>query len=341
MTSPGDFAATSGPALQGKRVELYDGGDPSLSSAELLSRCNARLWWAYQRGDTRALSVAMLELSRGLDALRVMSSPEQWQAVRAQCRRHTLNGLLRRDPLIRWSQDNAGGNLSQPTLLDFICRTRPTTQERTQLDGAALRLNLTTTGMPFARALRRRRHSLASLIDSVAVPTGKARILCVGAGHARELALSVAARNGAIARFVAFDPNREALQVLRRDHPRVPIELVCKPLRWLLVGNQGLGSFDLIYGAGLYDQLSGGLARILTTMLCGWLVPGGLLVGSNMMHGSLERGFVEAILDLQIQYRSARELEAATGDLMSDIVESVTVTLDQTGHVGYLSLVRA
>jgi SAM-dependent methyltransferase len=100
-----------------------------------------------------------------------------------------------------------------------------------------------------------------------------------------------------------------------------------------------LGSFDLVYTAGLMDYLSDRLAARLIKTLAKLLNPGGRLIVTNFVPGIVERGYMEAIMDWTLKYRTPDELERLAAPLQTDI-GSAQVQLDASGQIAYLMIER-
>ncbi len=172
-----------------------------------------------------------------------------------------------------------------------------------------------------ANALLRER--LARKIDMTALRVPKARILSLGCGHLREASSSAAFAQLRLGMFAVLDPDRSALAEMARAHGNVPgLVLLGGTVRDLLTGVLAPSGFDLVYTAGLYDQLPHPVASALTAVLVQALNPNGELVVATF----------------------ARK-QAALRSLCSIVPRDETISLetfaDETGCVSYLELVRA
>jgi hypothetical protein len=81
------------------------------------------------------------------------------------------------------------------------------------------------------------------------------------------------------------------------DHRELPIEPYRGSLLTLLRPGNPLGTFDLIYSAGLYDYLSADVALRLTAKLATMLKPEGRLLIANMLPGLPARRTVHGSAD--------------------------------------------
>jgi extracellular factor (EF) 3-hydroxypalmitic acid methyl ester biosynthesis protein len=68
--------------------------------------------------------------------------------------------------------------------------------------------------------------------------------------------------------------------------------------------------YDLVYCAGLFDYLSDPICRRLTSIMYEWLVPGGLLIATNVHPSNPMRKGMEHLLDWHLTYRTAPQLFA-------------------------------
>jgi len=77
---------------------------------------------------------------------------------------------------------------------------------------------------------------------------------------------------------------------------------------------ESLGDFDLIYSAGLYDDLPDGLTRRLTRHLTRRLLqmlrPAGRLLIANFVPGGTGRGYIELFMDGSLILRKETAMRA-------------------------------
>ena len=98
---------------------------------------------------------------------------------------------------------------------------------------------------------------------------------------------------------------------------------------------------DLVYCAGLFDYLTSEVCEMLLRVLYGLLLPGGLLLATNV-DASLNssRGFrhsMEYMLDWNLIFRTGRELEALGEGAVADEA-GCRVESDLTGVNNFLSI---
>ncbi len=88
--------------------------------------------------------------------------------------------------------------------------------------------------------------------------------MTIASGHLREADASVALKDGGIKRWVALDQDPLSVGSVARDFNGTCIEAIDGSVRDIVLRTQALGSFDLIYAAGLYDYLNDRVAIKLT-----------------------------------------------------------------------------
>lgn len=194
---------------------------------------------------------------------------------------------------------------------------------------------------PAARALRLRRQLLAREIDQAcARHAGQARILCVGAGHLRELDLARNVRPGRLQQLIAVDGNPQHLQVIERCYAWMGVKARPGGLPQLLGGLTELVGFDLIYAADALEQLDDASAAQLLRNLFDRLAIGGRLLLCNFQPGVSGIAYLEGLLDWHPRYRS----DAALLDLLRGIparaLGSAGVRHDLGACVGFLEVQR-
>jgi extracellular factor (EF) 3-hydroxypalmitic acid methyl ester biosynthesis protein len=151
----------------------------------------------------------------------------------------------------------------------------------------------------------------------------KARILNLGCGPAQEIQeFLVQSELSDFAKFTLLDFNDETLQhttealnLKKRDYGRKTIiELAKKSVQQVLkdsMRSQELcrgQPFDLIYCAGLFDYLPDHICKNLMTIFYGSVVPGGLVLATNVAPEAPNRGSLELILDWHLIYRDAAKV---------------------------------
>lgn len=293
------------------------------------------------------LDSALHKLSVGdtINAFRILSHPlttlwtearsSAWaEAVKQQCRQHPVHQWLQRDPYTNRAAVKPRGYAGDAVMMDYIYHNQ--LPQHTDAQGAAIFSVLTKTFT--SMSVRYRRHLLRSLIDDAVATTPAARILSVAAGHAREVEGSLAMTPLFDGEFVALDQDAESCAEIMRMQAGQRVRAVNMGVIELLKGGaQGLGSFDLIYSAGLYDYLSDTLSRRLTRLLLQMLRPGGRLVLANFVPNTSDRGYMELFMDWHLVFRNESQMCKIATDAGAGSLRSF---LDPHRNVVYVELTR-
>lgn len=295
--------------------------------------------------DTPAVHVAkafeyFAELRAGLDS-------ENWQTlVKNQIAHHPTVNRLRECPLTARCAHKPRGYAGDAVMIDYIYGAG----DVAGLPNTALAQSLFayTTASPPSRAVRYRRHRLADLIDTCATENAHRqkpglRILSVAAGHARELELSAAFRNGFVSEFVALDQDAASLDEIRSTYANTSTKITTLEMgvKSLLSGKNGLGKFDLIYSAGLYDYLDTPLAMRLTAKLFDLLGPNGRLLYANFATDIFSIGYMEAAMDWWLIYRDAAQTRALSDEVDKSQVSSTNEYEDPGRNIYFVELQRS
>jgi SAM-dependent methyltransferase len=283
---------------------------------------------------------AMHVLFQRLGDLWSAAGRERWSEIVQECRRHRLHALLEQDPFTSRARAKPRGSADDAVVFDYIYRGLAAPEVATVGDLGQAIFDYTAGMSAIARAVRARRDMLAAHIDAAADRVHRPRILAVACGHLREAALSFAVRTGAVGALVAVAQDRESLAVVNDAYGTVPeIEVVPGTAGDLLAGKLELSNFDLIYAAGLYDYLPDEPARALTTNLACRLAPGGRLLVGNLSPAPHVVGFMEALMDWPLVWRTQAQV-AALADVQAGLVASCTSFVDATETIAYLELTR-
>jgi SAM-dependent methyltransferase len=271
---------------------------------------------AEEIADPSRLQSGMDNLVEGLRSLRRRVPSDSWEwFCRTVCVSHPVRYLVHQDPLTERSFFKPRGYPGDPVLLDFFYGGAPVSTQLAQATDLGKTLYGYTSTTRVARALRRRREILASIIDKVSAATEGARILTLDCGHLREAEICAALRDRKVDRFLALDRDPESLRVVQEKFGPLGVETAMCTVQELLEDPKGLGSFDLIYSAGLYDYLHRGLATRVTEALFKMTRSGGSLLVTNLVGGIRDVGYMEAFMDWKLEYRDANEMFGLTAVL--------------------------
>ena len=269
-----------------------------------------------------SVDTAMDQLMGGLDQLRRAWSWTEWRHFATViAREHPLFRLIQEDPCTRRAFEKPRGYPGDAALLDYIYDgVNATARLPATTSRLGRRLFSYTTATQTCRAVCARRALLTQTVDAVARNVLNARILAVAAGHLREAQQSQALRDGAIGAWVALDQDATSLQIACQADPAgAVIQTVPASIQAVLRNKVPLGSFDLIYAAGLYDYLGQPIARKLTHQLFAMLRPRGRLLIGNVVAHMPGAAYMEAYMDWWLIYRN----RDAMGDLMATLPANV------------------
>lgn len=250
-----------------------------------------------------------------------------------EVRRHPLFETCQQDPYTARAFRKPRGYAGDAVMMDFVysgrapAGTSPLGQEIFQA----------TTRVPMGLSVLYRRALLQSTINDTIARQPSCRILSVASGHCREVEDSLLFKDGVDCEFIALDQDPETSTVVAREfaHPR--LQVLTERVRSLVFGRLDLGQFDLIYSAGLYDYLPDATAMMLTARLHSMLKPGGRLLIANFLRSSYGRGYLEAFMDWQLQYRSEDDVRSLFPD---EFRNRVKTSIDPHQNVVYAQLTR-
>lgn len=256
-------------------------------------------------------------------------------AMQAWCAQHPLHALVQQDPFTHRAASKPRGYAGDAVMMDYIYSATP--PDGTSTLGSEIFAATTRAGMGLSVVYRR--HLLRSLIDDTVVQHETPRLLSVASGHCRELQGSLVSHPAFAGEFVALDQDPLSCAEVAACHAGGRVKVVNQGVREL--NNEALaaelGSFDLIYSAGLYDYLPDGLAKRLTRRLLQMLRPGGRLLIANFVPGGTGRGYMELFMDWTLILRN----EAAMRALAVAAGAGTVVTFhDPHRNVVYAELMR-
>ena len=281
----------------------------------------------------------MPELAGALDTIRRDLSPEEWQAYIADVVvPHRVRPLLYEEPFTRRAFEKPRGYAGDAPMLDLVYADCSPRMRLTPLGAKLHDWAITSAGCASVRA---RRDILAALIDRIAVERPSPRMLSVACGHLREAQRSEAVRRGAVAEFVALDQDRESLALIAREQRSHNVTPVHATIRRFLAGGSTFGTFDLVYAAGLYDYLEEPVAQALTAAMFRTLRPGGTLLVANFAPNLVDIGYMEAVMEWMLIYRTEMEVERFAARIPAVEIAERQTFRDEPGNVVYLTLQRA
>ncbi|MGZ6125637.1 MAG: class I SAM-dependent methyltransferase, partial [Myxococcales bacterium] len=239
------------------------------------------------------IDAGMRRIVDTLAALRTRLPAERWRAVCNSPKLRPIRSVLHEDPHAQRAYAKPRGYAGDPVLLDYVYGCAPLPENTSRFGRDVHRWSAEHSSA--FRSVRRRRTTLADMIDATAARRPDARVLAIACGHLREAQLSAAVTGRGLAEVVAVDHDPLSLDVVRASCSGLPVRCVQGTLGEIIAGRLEPGDFDLIYAAGLYDYLPDSIARRLTNVLSSRLAPEGELVIGNFDH-CRDAGYMEAIM---------------------------------------------
>ncbi len=285
---------------------------------------------------------AMTALATNLDAQRAGLPAAEWKRwIEAAARPHPVVPALREDPFVRHAATRPRGYPGDAELLDFIYRSDNVQPRIASATALGRRLYEYSSATPAPEAVRLRSALAAAEIDRTAARVRKPHILSVACGHLREARLAQSPASGRLGRYVGIDQDPRSLELVRREYGHLGVEALEYSVKDVVRRGDSVGRFDFIYVLGLYDYLSDDTGARLLARLFGMLNTGGKLWIANFTGDLWAAGFMEAIMDWWLIYRSPDQVLAMAEALPAAGIASREVFLDPTGSVAFLELVRA
>jgi extracellular factor (EF) 3-hydroxypalmitic acid methyl ester biosynthesis protein len=169
------------------------------------------------------------------------------------------------------------------------------------------------------------------------------RTLNLGCGPATEIKEFLAEQASSdYFHFDLLDFNEETvdfaqrtLECAKREHGRrTTLQILKKSVHQVLregsrySGSSGVGAYDCIYCAGLFDYLSDRTCKQLMNIFYDWVSPGGLLLATNVNDCRPFRHMLEFVLDWHLIYRNSTDCAALIPDRAPP--DASQVTMDPT-----------
>ena len=232
-----------------------------------------------------------------------------WQRLIPHIQAHRSAELLQQCPFTRWSVEKPRGYSGDAGLIDFIYKHPAAAAEVAKSTPLGLEIFEYTINAPGPVAVRERRDILTRYVDQTAARVGlDTEVLAIAAGHLREAEASVALSEGRLKRWVALDQDPQSIGSVLRQFRGTAVEPVGGSVRGLLARKHKLGTFDLVYAAGLYDYLADKVALRLTSICLEMLKPGGVFLFANFSDEMADDGYMESFMHWELIQRSEAEM---------------------------------
>jgi len=297
---------------------------------------HAWLQWAdlFAAGD---IAHAMRTTARGLHELKARLSEDEWSAVVAGPEAAALRKIAHEDPYSRRGYTKPRGYAGDALLLDYIYGSAPPPDDTTPRGRDILSwMRRESTGFS---SVRWRRDYFSGRLDELAGLVSRPRVGVIACGHFREGQRSFAVRSRAFDVLQVLDQDPLSLEVVAAEQEPDGVTPVHASVRDIVTGRFSLEAMDLIYSAGLYDYLAGRFPARLTAQLFDSLRPGGSLVIANFVR-MFEDGWMEALMDWTLLYRSPAELGQFSAEIPEAAIAAQRVFMDPYSNVAYLELVK-
>ena len=292
---------------------------------------------AFERGETAGPVVE--RLIERLHTLRRKSKPATWEKLSALAREHTVSAYLLQDPMTKWSFEKSRGYSGDAGLIDLIYGHKSTSGMIEAATDLGRAIYAQTYAAPTCVAARERRDLLASLVTEVAERTKNAEILAVACGHLREAEITTAADEGTIKRWVALDQDPTSIAIVNdAQKDRDVIQTMPGSVAGLIRRSYDLGTFDLVYAAGLYDYLSREVAIRLTQRIMELVKPGGEFLFANFSDITATDGYMESFMNWPLILRSEEEMWDIVNASVDRNMVDVEMFQSDNGYLHYAKL---
>jgi hypothetical protein len=285
------------------------------------------------------IAAALDELFDDL-SVRLEDDPDTWPQYARSCLNHRICDLLHQDPFTFRAFSKPRGYAGDAVMMDYIYglgEAGHAAREATPLGRAIFRYMDTR---PSARAVRFRRHLLATLIDRVPSRGGNT-VFALAAGHLREIEISRAVQTRQIQDFVAVDQDETSLAVVANDYSHLGVDTIHGSVRQILCGKLNPGRFDFVYAAGLFDYLNASAAIALARRMFEMTRPGGMMLIPNFLTGARDRGYMESFMDWRLIYRDHADMQALGESLPATDVADCRIFDDPDDTITFLLVTKS
>jgi hypothetical protein len=247
--------------------------------------------------------MAIGRLAWSLAQHRTAMPAEVWKASCAALGDHPAVAQLLEDPYSRDARLKPAGYAGDARTLDYVYLRHPGAQPVTAVGRALFEVS---TSVPIAVAVRDRCAALTGdLVRRVRHhPISVASIAC---GHARELDLIPEDLRDRI-RFWGIDQDARSIAHCRSRVELAGAVFAVGSVRDILAGRVRIPPSDFVYASGLFDYLDARAAAVLMKRMFAAVHVGGSVVIPNLTPHNEEVGYMEAVMDWWMCYRTEHDL---------------------------------
>jgi hypothetical protein len=277
---------------------------------------------------------AMQRLVASLAAQRAAMPTDAWRAACAAIDGHPSVLRLLEDPYSRDARSKPAGYAGDARTLDYVYLRDPGPQPLTP---AGRTIFDVSTGVPIAEAVRSRSERLAEIIAARAGERA-IRVSSIACGHARELDRLPDPLRGRV-QFWGIDQDPESIDYCRSRLDPTHATFETGSVRDILAGRIRIPKSDVIYASGLFDYLDTRAGALLVNRMLAAANVGGSVIVPNLSPRSEEIGYMEAVMDWWMCYRTEADMRELLPAGAADRCRAATfVTSDE--RVAWLTIDR-
>ncbi len=230
-------------------------------------------------------------------------------AARPVLRDHPLHAVLMEDPYTARAFSKPRGYAGDAQLIDMIYDLAP--PDETGQRGRDI--FSITIGFPVSQSVRERRAYAAEALDRE-WRAGK-RICALACGHLRE-ADGLIGKD--LSNIVAIDQDPLSLGQLKRRLGGDIATVEANVLHYLRRAAREGERFDFLYTLGLTDYFDDRAMRLLLKLMRDCLAPGGTMLVANFVPDHIAVGWMDAVMDWHLVYRTEAELRGFAAEVGMD-----------------------
>lgn len=279
-------------------------------------------------------------LAEHLHQLRAQSGPTIWKELIPIAQKHSVQEFLLQDPFTQWSFQKPLGYSGDATLLDIVYKHPNVDKIVSSTSPLGREIYAYTSDVDSSVACRERLEILAQYVDAAAAKHADAEILSVACGHMRESEQVKAFKSGGLKRWVALDQDPQSIAMVMQTCPADIVKPLQGSVSGLLRRTYKLGSFDLIYAAGLYDYLTTPLGVKLLQRCWEMVKPGGTLLFANFSDEIKTDGYMESFMDWPLILRNESDMRDIATDAVGSDGAATRVFFGSNRYIIYAEITK-